>query len=287
MAMKTVAFLRLTRPHFLVGGVLMMALGAVSAPVGDIRRYLLAQLMVTSAQVTAHYVNEYADFEADTLVAHRTFFSGGSGVLPAGSLDRRVALLAGRISSVIAIGAAIVVAGWSVPAAMLGLVALTVSWAYSMPPIRLLGTGWGEVATSLVVAGLVPCIAALSLGGNLTAPLLWSIAILIPIHLMMMLVFELPDLTTDTVAGKRGLAVRIGHRRSVQLIAMLIATGAVVAALGRMSDGLPARAAIGVAAAAVPALAVIYSAPRERPQFLTSAAVATFAAAGIGLVTGL
>ena len=58
-------FIQLSRPHFLVGGFLMVALGASSAPTVDWTVYALAQLMVTAAQVTAHYVNEYFDREPE------------------------------------------------------------------------------------------------------------------------------------------------------------------------------------------------------------------------------
>ena len=84
------AFLRLSRPHFLMGGVLMYAVGVAQGKAIGIATYLLGQAMVSAAQVTAHYVNEYADVEADRLVKNRTMFSGGSqGRLSA--MVRRVA----------------------------------------------------------------------------------------------------------------------------------------------------------------------------------------------------
>ena len=54
------SFVRLSRPHFLLGGFLMFWLGARSVSTFDTSGYVLGQAMVTSAQITAHYLNEYA-----------------------------------------------------------------------------------------------------------------------------------------------------------------------------------------------------------------------------------
>ena len=280
------AFVRLSRPHFLAGGFLLFAMGAKMAPGAGIGRYLTAQLMVTSAQLTAHYVNEYADVAADRLVARRTLFSGGSGVLPDRLLDPRVGLSAGRISSLLAIAAATAVATYSPAAAALGLAALAVSWGYSMPPFRLLGTGWGELATSLVVAFLVPIIGSLSQGGILTASLYWAVAILVPVHVMMMLAFEMPDLATDAAAGKRVLAVRIGRDKTILLMVGLLAISALVAAVGWMSAGLTGGAIGGICLAAIPGVATVVLARQDRPGALTTAAVVTLVIAAGALTVG-
>lgn len=95
-------FIRLSRPHFLLGGALMFGLGAAIAGRLDVRGYVLGQTMVTAGQVTAHYVNEYADVEADRGVEHRTWFSGGSGVLVEGRLVPAVALRAAIVTSGVA-----------------------------------------------------------------------------------------------------------------------------------------------------------------------------------------
>jgi 1,4-dihydroxy-2-naphthoate octaprenyltransferase len=242
--------------------------------------------MVTSAQLTAHYINEYADVVADRSVARRTLFSGGSGVLSGGLLDPRVGLTAGRASSLVAIAAAATVATYSPGAAVLGVVALAVSWGYSMPPIRLLATGWGELATSLVVAFLVPLIASLALGGRLTAALVWIVAVLVPIHVTMMLAFEIPDLATDAAAGKNVLAVRIGLDRTVLVMAVLLVGAGLVAAAGWVSRSVSADALVGVSLAAVPGSITILLARQQRPAALTTAAVATLVVAALALAVG-
>ncbi|HJW84932.1 MAG TPA: prenyltransferase, partial [Anaerolineae bacterium] len=83
------SFIQLTRPLFLLGGALMYGLGAAIAYSAgasiDWGRYALGQVIVTSIQAMTQYANEYYDLEVDRAAgSNRTWFSGGSGVLPAG-----------------------------------------------------------------------------------------------------------------------------------------------------------------------------------------------------------
>src|SRR5512141_1984496 len=99
---KVKAFVQLTRPLFLGGAVLLYLLGAALAwtqgTALDGIRLLVGQLLVTAIQLTTHYANEYYDVEVDAAIgAARTPFSGGSGVLVSGQLDRSVALHATHV----------------------------------------------------------------------------------------------------------------------------------------------------------------------------------------------
>lgn len=272
------AFLRLSRPHFLVGGFVLYALGARFAPETSIATYLLGQTLVTSAQITAHYVNEYADAEVDQMVANRTLFSGGSGVIPAGDLPASVALRAGLVASAIAIGSAIAVTLVSPAAAILGLGALLVSWLYSAPPARLLDTGWGELATSAVVTVVVPAIGVLANGGTVDSRLVAVAAILFAIHMAMMLAFEFPDAKTDAAAGKRVLVVRLGTAAGIRLMgglylaaaaglvafggvvrrpAFMVSTALIAAGLGSITVGATRKASHALATAAAVAALIV------------------------------
>ena len=276
-------FIRLSRPHFLLGGFLMFGLGAATADGLVAAGYVLGQTMVTCAQVTAHYVNEYADVEPDKAVQNRTLFSGGSGMLVS-SLAPTVAWRAAWVSTALAVVFAGALVVHSPAAAGLGLLALAVSWAYSMPPIRLLNTGWGELATSLVVVGLVPLIGSLSQGGPLTAELAWSIAILVPVHMAMMLAFEIPDLVTDAEVGKTVLAVRIGQRWTEQAILALLALSALVAVVGAAVIGRPGVALWSWGVLMPTAAVVSYALRTERHGLLTLSAVGALAGVGGGLL---
>lgn len=274
------AFIRLSRPHFLLGGALMYAFGVAAGGPISLGRYLIGQAMITAAQVTAHYVNEYADFEADRLVENRTFFSGGSGVLVAGHLARGVAWAAALTSTASALLLVGVLAFSSPLAASLGVIALAVSWAYSLPPIRLLGTGLGEVATSAVVVGVVPLI-GLSVSGGQPITALWLlIAALFGAHMAMMLAFELPDLESDRSADKAVLAVRIGANSTLKIMAGSIGASALVVGIGIGLGALPTFLWWAVASVATGGAIVIATAGTRRYQISTITAVANLSTLG-------
>ncbi|MEX0826214.1 MAG: prenyltransferase [Acidimicrobiia bacterium] len=280
------ALLRLARPHFLLGGLLLFALGAFSTGTLDAGGYAIGQAMVTATQLTAHLVNELADARADALVLNRTWFSGGSGAIADGSVSRRTALVAAILTSVASIGFIALMYPRSAQAASIGVAALLVAWLYSVEPIRLLATGIGEIVTSLVVAMGVPIVGALANGGFVADPLRWAIVALLPIHLAMMLCFELPDLDTDREAGKRVAAVRHGRERTEAMVGVLFGLGAVVLAVGILTGHLP-DLALASFAAATPAAVAMWAMRRARWGTLTLGGVATLVVAALGLLLAL
>ena len=97
------AFLRLGRPHFLVGGLLLFALGSLLAAESgaglDWQRYLCGQGVITAAQWMTHYSNDYFDLDADRANSTPTRWSGGSRVLVSGLIAPRAALAASMTPS--------------------------------------------------------------------------------------------------------------------------------------------------------------------------------------------
>lgn len=171
-------------------------------------------------------------------------------------------------------------------AASIGVAALLVAWLYSVEPIRLLATGAGEIVTTLVVAMGVPIVGALANGGSVADPLRWAIVALLPIHLAMVLCFELPDLDTDREAGKRVAAVRLGRQRTEALIGALFGVGGGVLAVGIVTGHLP-ELALAAYAAATPAAVAMWAMRRARWGALTLGAVATLVVAAVGLMVAL
>jgi 1,4-dihydroxy-2-naphthoate octaprenyltransferase len=262
----------------------MYAIGAFGAGVSTAAEYMIGQAMVTAAQLTAHFVNEYADLDVDQHVSNRTLFSGGSGVLARDELAPRVALRAAQTTSIVTVVLSIVVAQISTSAAIVGPVALAVSWIYSMPPVRLLETGWGELATSVVVTVAVPVVGALVQGGQVGRNLFWKMAALFGVHVAMMLAFELPNLESDRAAGKNVIAVRLGLAKTRRLIATLLWISALIiiaaVSIGGLGDGV--WWALG--SAAIPGTVVVWAMRGEGYQTLTISAVATLVALGTGLL---
>jgi 1,4-dihydroxy-2-naphthoate polyprenyltransferase len=219
---KMWTFVVLTRPVFLLGGFLLYGLGSLLAHKAGVSiqvdRYLLGQVMVTAIQLTAQYANEYHDYECDRLnLANRTWFTGGSGMLPSGAVSLDAAKQALRISAVIAILAILFVSLQAPLVGLIGLLSLLGAWIYSAPPVSLMGSGWGELVASIIVAFLVPIAGFVVQVGSLDPTLLLVCVHLVLVHLVMLIGFELPDWEADQAVGKRTLRVRLGFRKSVYL----------------------------------------------------------------------
>ncbi len=256
MITKLIAFLRLSRPHFLGGGLMLYALGVLVAryegyPI-NFSSYLIGQLYVTSLQLMTHYLNEYWDVETDRLNKSRTPFSGGSGILAAGGISRETTFTAALVCLALATGAAIwLLIEYNPPPAAWAVMVLIFLGAffYSSPPLALAGTGYGELSASVVVAGLVPALGHVLMAGRPSPLLLLATAPLIVLHFAMLMAFEFPDFLSDEAAGKHTLLVRLGRRVGARVhnAALLLA---VALAVITTFLGLPAQAALGVVLAA-------------------------------------
>jgi 1,4-dihydroxy-2-naphthoate octaprenyltransferase len=251
------AFVRLGRPHFLAGGFIGFALGAAAARFDGatlaVATYLWGQALVSAFHVMVHYANEFYDRAGDVLET-RTPFSGGSGVLVAGELPARVAIVAavgfGAAGTALVIRAAL--AGdraLALAGAAIGILA----WIYSAPPFRLLARGLGELDTMVVVGLLVPLAGYAACAHALTPH---AIAAALPgtaAMFAMMLCVEIPDAGADAASGKRNLVVRWGVGR-----ALGAARAACALAVAGLCFALTAvfglTAAVAVALASVAAL---------------------------------
>jgi 1,4-dihydroxy-2-naphthoate octaprenyltransferase len=252
------AFVRLGRPLFLGGGFLLYGLGAaVAVRAGasfDLARYVLGQLAVTAFQLMTHYANDYFDYEADLANATPTRWSGGSRVLVAREIPRGAALIAALVLAALGLGVSLTLARQPGAGPLLGLTLLAIlvlAWEYSGPPLRLCGSGLGELDTALVVTALVPLV-----GLQVQAPamagwrtLLLAVAPLVALQFAMLLAIEFPDRAGDLRVGKRTLVVRLGGWRGARLYAAV--TALAFAALPLLAlAGLPTGVAV---AAALPA----------------------------------
>jgi len=217
-------FIKLSRPIFLLGGFLLYALGAAIAAYLGFHivtvTYLLGQIIVTSIQLMAHYLNEYHDTPGDEQNENRTLFTGGSGALGQDGLPKETALysaaasitIAGTASAVLLVGGETSIVSWI----LIGI-AFVGAFSYSSPPLNLSTSGYGELTTSFIVAGLVPAVAFSLQTDELHKLVLMSTMPLIALHFAMMLAFELPDYATDLKNNKRTLMIRAGWETGMRL----------------------------------------------------------------------
>jgi len=253
---------RLGRPLFLGGSVVLYALGAAVAVrhrhTIDPVLYLLGQTATTLFQLMTHYANDYFDYEADRANATPTRWSGGSRVLVGGELPRGVALGAALVLAAAGVGVMIVLAGMERvgPLVLTVLVvALVLSWEYSAPPLRLHSSGFGELAVVLVVTALVPFF-----GFALQAPDLVGMRVLVLavvplccLQFAMLLAIEFPDAVGDRAVEKHTLVVRLGTTCATRLYVLTVAA-AFVSLPVLVAAGLPKEITLAAAGLAPVAL---------------------------------
>jgi 1,4-dihydroxy-2-naphthoate octaprenyltransferase len=238
-------FIKLSRPLFLVGGVVFYTLGiSIADYLGvlfDWGILLVGLLWVTMLQLSAQYLNEYFDYPADSKNLNRTFFSGGSGAIGEGRLSRNTALIAAATTLTITASVSVILTQLVLLSPLLILImVVSVLGAifYSVPPVRLVTTGYGELLTSILVAFLVPSFAFILQYGELHRLVAMSTFPLTAIHLAMMIIFELPDYASDIKFEKLTLLVRIGWEHGMTLHNVLILSAYLLLGIA-MFFGLP------------------------------------------------
>jgi 1,4-dihydroxy-2-naphthoate octaprenyltransferase len=284
------AFIRLGRPLFLGGGVVLYALGAAAALADgaalDLRALLWGQAAVTAVQWMTHYGNDYFDLPHDRANRTPTAWSGGSRVLVEGRLRPRAALIAALAFAVAALGvwSALAFAVGAAPAGLIAiLAALGLAWSYSGPPLRLNARGFGEATLALIVPLLTPLTGYALQADRVGALPLLAAAPLMALQLAMRIIIDLPDAASDAATGKRTLVVRLGDERSARLhnglIALAYATLPVL-----VLAGLPG--VVALAAAGTAPLAMWQAWRMGRGAYLDPAAWDSLAFGGIALLMG-
>jgi 1,4-dihydroxy-2-naphthoate polyprenyltransferase len=248
------ALVRLGRPIFLVGGVVLYGVGAAVAGFQGARldweRFAWGQLAVSSIQAMTHYANDFFDLEADRANRTPTRWSGGSRVLPNGELAPRVALVAAAVLAGVALFATLTlyfVLSAESSAALALVAALALAWAYSAPPLRLHSRGLGEIDTAVVTTLLVPFIGYHLQAARIDSIVVAAVAPLFLLQFAMLLAVEFPDEIGDAAVGKRTLVVRLGRRKAGLLYACTLALHYVLLPVWT-GLGLPAVVAVSLVA---------------------------------------
>jgi 1,4-dihydroxy-2-naphthoate octaprenyltransferase len=283
--------LNISQPLFLLGGVLSFALGAgiahyLGGPL-DLSTYLLGQVCITLLQLTMFYLNAFFGQSLPGREPAEAFFSDDLRERKLGKLPRNTPLLAA--AATLTVGAVVTYQIIRIQAfnpALVTLIGLAfiLAIAYAVPPLRLVNSGYGELASAILMANLIPAFAFVLLTGSLhrmvalaTFPLTW-------LYLAMTITLAMQSFATDLKYGRRNLLQRLGWERALTLHNILI-----VIAYSLMSlvlfEGMPLRLAwpgflsAPVAVYQVVLMRQIAEGAPPRWRLLAVTAIATFAMA--------
>lgn len=240
-------FPRASRLPFLVASLIPVGLATALAYTEQgafsVSRLLLVMVGMTGAHLAVNFFNDYFDYRYGVDPPHPPRpFSGGSQVIQEGLQSPAEFLGQALAMTSLALVAAVALALLSGPAVLLfSAVGAFLGFFYSARPLLLSWRGFGELTTGL-------CFGPLVMAGTYyvqvrdfsLASLLLS---LVPGALIsaVLLINQYPDHETDRLAGKRTLIVKLGPRRALPVLYLLLAIGFLPLALGSFSPWLASK----------------------------------------------
>lgn len=216
-------FIQITRPLSLLAGMLLYALGVgiviYRGDAVDGGVYWLGQACVTMLQVSSFYLLEYYDRLQSP---SRRRESNSTNPRPAQDArrERNVYLLAAVTT--LTIGAMLTVLllnrGDLPPAGfvILGL-AFLLAFFYSVPPLKLAYSGYGELIAAVLLTNLAPAFGYLLQAGDLIEVLGVLTLPLTTLYLAMSLAISLEHYFDEIKRGRQNMMIRLGWSRGMFL----------------------------------------------------------------------
>lgn len=219
-------------------------------------RFLAALVVALALQVGVNYANDHSDgvkgTDADRVGPIRLTASGRK---TAGAV-KRAAFISFGVAAVAGLALAAATTWWLI---LVGIAAIAAAWFYTGGPRPYGYAGFGEVFV-FVFFGVVATTGSAFVQIERFTPL--TVLVSIPVGLLataLLVVNNLRDIPTDSVTGKRTLAVRLGDRGTRALyVALLVIPFLTVPFLAGLS-GRPvsALALVGVLLARIPVQRVL------------------------------
>ncbi len=215
---------------------------------------LLALVVSLALQVAVNYANDYSDgIRGTDDVRVGPMRLVGSQVASPGAV-KRAAFLAFGVAGVAGLALAATTAWWLV---LVGVVSVLAAWYYTGGSTPYGYLGLGEVMV-FVFFGLVAVIGTTYVQVEAWSwPALWAGAGIGALACAILVVNNLRDIPTDTVAGKRTLAVRLGDPATRRLYLALVVVAAVCVVLVAVSTTWWALVGLGFLVPALPGLRTV------------------------------
>jgi 1,4-dihydroxy-2-naphthoate octaprenyltransferase len=232
------------RPRTLVAAVVPVMVGAAWAGRAGISipRSSLALIVAVAFQIGVNYANDYFDGVRGVDTPART---GPRRLVASGLVPPRAVAAAAIVMVALAVAAGLLLSLLTTPwlivagaASVLGLL------LYSGGPRPYASSGLGEVSVFAFFGLVATCGTAYVQQDRIDASVLW---LAVPVGLLacaLLMANNLRDIPTDTLAGKRTLAVRLGAARSRDLLVATVAIGLVLPPIGALLRDLPPLTAL-------------------------------------------
>jgi len=218
------------RPRTLGASVTPVVVGTAAAGHAAAWRFVAALLVGLGLQIGVNFANDYHDGVRGVDTVARL---GPPRLTSSGLASPRAVLTASLVSILVAgvAGFALALATtlWLVP---IGAVAMLALWLYSGGPKPYAELGLGEVMVFLFFGVMATAGSAYVQTETVNSPAWWSSAAMGFLAVAILVANNLRDIPTDSPAGKRTLAVRLGDRRTRLLYRACIVAAFVTVASG-------------------------------------------------------
>jgi len=237
---KLKGWISLSRPPFHTVGILPFILGTILAykinSTISMEIFFLGVLGVILIMLSTYHSGEYFDYREDEISqrSYKSKFAGGSGVIPAGTMPRSVALWTSIISLLLAgvIGIILQFVLKTGPyTLLLGFLGAFPGFFYSTRPIRLVQRGLGEIFIGFCY-GWLPVASAYYIQTGSIHPIIHWLAIPIGLTIFNVIFLnEFPDYAADKATGKKNLLNRLGKNNGkfLYIVFSLMASAAMLA----------------------------------------------------------
>lgn len=289
--------LRMTRPGFLSITVVAVLLGiAIAAACGHgphLATGLATLLLACLAHAAGNVLNDYHDALNGADAANTGAiapFTGGARLIQEQVVTPRQTRDLAYLLAFLLAGFGLLLAlkstGWVL---VLGLAGLLLLWAYSAPPLALMGRGLGELVVALVWGLVVIGADAVQRGSVFIVPVVTAVSYALLVA-NILLINGCPDAAADAQVGKRTLVVRLGPRGAALLYLLIgtLAHGWLAAGVWLLYQPEPAAWGLLSWPLSLAAFVLLWRHART-PQRLRPAIVLTIAAAllhGLAMAAG-
>jgi 1,4-dihydroxy-2-naphthoate octaprenyltransferase len=218
------------RPRTLVASVAPVVVGTAAAGRASVWRTLAALAVGLGLQIGVNFANDYQDgmrgIDTDERQGPQRLTSSGVAS-PRSVLFAALASIA--VAGVAGLALAVATSLWLIP---IGAAAMLALWSYSGGPRPYGSLGLGEVMVFAFFGVMATAGTAYVQAERIPAAAWWSSAAMGFLAVAILEANNVRDISTDSVAGKRTLAVRIGHRRARALYRALVVAAFATIVLG-------------------------------------------------------
>jgi 1,4-dihydroxy-2-naphthoate octaprenyltransferase len=218
------------RPRTLVASVAPVVVGTAAAGRASVWRTLAALTVGLGLQIGVNFANDYQDGMRGIDTEER---QGPPRLTSSGVASPRSVLFAALVSIAVAgvAGLALAVATslWLIP---IGAAAMLALWLYSGGPRPYGSLGLGEVMVFVFFGLMATAGTAYVQVERIPGSAWWSSAAMGFLAVAILEANNVRDISTDSVAGKRTLAVRLGQRRARALYRALVVAAFATIVLG-------------------------------------------------------